>query len=208
MADPPIEPSTEAKMGNTVLPDTLFKLITRREVEEKNLRVSDTEFQHVTRLPIQRRFYRWLLFAPSDGKRWTEFILKLKKEEGNEELLGIAEQLRPKEFQMLNINAKEIWDEVRREGGLTPEVEAQLARERAEGIEILLNNLDNRDYIQMTLPFDSMTDEQVSRLVNGLSGIRVAGLISYLTPTQIERLLPHIKSEKQRQLIQDLMSEQ
>jgi hypothetical protein len=314
------EPPIEAKRGNTILPDTIFKSLTRREVEEQNFRVSDTEFQHVTRsdlvieipegvntagtafdfcapitvlefksendpfnnrefvinqirtgilflqdksedytrflnayvlarypkkfldnapnngivftidqerpwlrwatvgcqriallvcrdLPIERRFYRWLLFAPSDSKRWSEFIEKLEKE-GNQELLDVAEQLRPKEFQMLKINAKEIWEEARREGALTPEVEAHLAKERAEGIEILLNDLDNHAYIQMSLPFDHMTDEQVSRLVNGLSGIRIAGLISYLKPYQIERLLPFIKSETQRQSIQNLLAEQ
>jgi hypothetical protein len=59
-------------------------------------------------LPIERRFYRWLLFAPSKGKTWSAFIEQLKKE-GNLELLGIAEQLRPKEYQKLKINAKDIW---------------------------------------------------------------------------------------------------
>ena len=109
---------------------------------------------------------------------------------------------------MLNINAKEIWEEARQAGALTPEVESHLAKERAEGIEILLSNLENRDYIQMSLPFDAMTDEQVGRLADGLSGIRLAALVAYLKPYQIERLLPHIKSEKQRQLIQGLLAEE
>ena len=43
-------------------------------------------------LPIERRYYRWLLFAPSKGKKWSAFIRRLR-EEGNLELLAIAEQL-------------------------------------------------------------------------------------------------------------------
>ncbi|MEI6045896.1 MAG: hypothetical protein WCS37_16225 [Chloroflexota bacterium] len=155
-------------------------------------------------LPIERRFYRWLLFAPSKGTKWPAFIRRLQ-EEGNQELLAIAEQLRPKEYQMLKINAKEIWEEARRAGALTPEVEAYLAKERAEGIEILLSDLDNHSFDQMYLPFDAMTDEHVDRLAKGLSLIRLIGLITYLKPYQIERLLPHLKSEKQRQYIQGLL---
>jgi hypothetical protein len=157
-------------------------------------------------LPIQRRFYRWLLFAPSKGKTWSAFIEQLKKE-GNQELLAIAEQLRPEEYQMLKINAKEIWEEARRAGALTPEVEAELAKARARGIEILLSDLDHHDYTQMYLPFDAMTDEQVDRLAKGLSVMRVIALITYLKPHQIERLLPHIK-EDDRLLIQNLMEKQ
>ncbi|MEI6043741.1 MAG: hypothetical protein WCS37_05040 [Chloroflexota bacterium] len=109
---------------------------------------------------------------------------------------------------MLKINSKEIWEEARRAGALTPEVEAHLARERAAGIEILLSDLDNREYFQMTRAFDHMTDEQVNRLVDGLGGLRLAGLIGRLKPYQVERLLPHIKSEKHRLSIQNLMTEQ
>jgi hypothetical protein len=157
-------------------------------------------------LPIERRFYRWLLFAPSKGKKWIAFIEQLKKE-GNQELLAIAEQLRPEEYQMLKINAKEIWEEARRAGALTPEVEAELAEARARGIEILLSDLDDHDFYQMCMPFDAMTEEQVDRLAKGLSLIRLAGLINYLKPYQIERLLLHLK-EDDRLLIQNLMDKQ
>ena len=317
MADPPIEPLEVDKIGQTVLPDTIFKKLTRLDIEEQHLRVSDSEIQHITRtdlviekpegvdttntmfdffapvtvlefksendtfdnrefvinqirtgilyiqskekdytnflnayvlarypqkfldnapdngivftvdperlwlrwatvgcqkiallvcrdLPIERRFYRWLLFAPSDSKKWSAFIHRLE-EEGNQELLAIAEQLRPKEFRKMNISAKEIWEEARQAGALTPEVEAYLAKERAEGIANMLDNLNQRDFFQMSMSVDYMTDEQISRMVNKLSLIRLIGLINYLKPHQIERLLPHIKSEKQRQYIQGLL---
>jgi len=323
MADPPMEPSEVDRIGQTVLPDTIFKSLTRLDIEEQHLRVKDSEFQHVTRadmviekpegvdttntmfdfcapvtvlefksqndsfdleefvvnqvrtailflqdktnekkkdyrrflnayvlaryprefldtgpdngvvftvdpnrpwlrwatvgyqrivliicrdLPIEKRFYRWLLFAPSKGKKWPAFIRRLR-EEGNLELLAIAEQLRPKEYRKMKINAKEIWEEARRAGALTPEVEAYLAKERAEGIANMLDNLDNRDFLQMSMSVDYMTDEQISRMVNKLSLIRLIGLINYLKPYQIERLLPHL-NEKDRQLIQNLMAKQ
>jgi hypothetical protein len=327
MAEPPAEPSTkieakaEVKKGNSVLPDTLFKILTRREVVESKLRVGESEFQHITRadliievppgvdtsgtlfdfcypitvlefksendefnarefvvnqvrtailflqakskeadyshylntyvlarlpidfldkaaengilfsidqekpwlrrakvgfqniavivcrdLPLERQFYRWLLFAPSDGKKWRAFIRRLKLE-GEGELLDFAKKLRPREVAMVKVNAEELWELARQEGALTPEVEAQLARERAEAVEIILSDLANKDYFQMEAFFDDMSDGQLSRMVNALSTIRLVGLISYLKPAQIERLLPLIQSEKQRDLVQNLLAE-
>jgi hypothetical protein len=157
-------------------------------------------------LPVERRFYRWLLFAPSDGKKWAEFIRKLRVE-GEEELLELAEQLRPKEFRMMKLNREELWEQARKEGALTPQVEARLAKERAEGIEILLSDLENRDYFQMKASVDPMTDEQLSRMVNSLSPIRLAGLISYLSPVQVQRAISLVKSEKQRRLLKLLLED-
>jgi hypothetical protein len=315
------EQEDEARQNNAVLPDTLFKLLTRREVEDSNLRVSESEFQHVTRadliieipqgvntggtlfdfcypvtviefksendqfnvrefvvnqvrtailflqasskekdadysqylntyilarlpkdfldnasqngivftvdqarpwlrrakvgfqniallvcrdLPIERPFYRWLLFAPSDGKKWQAFIRKLKVE-GESELLEFARKLRPREVAMVKVNADELWELARQEGALTPEVEARLAQEREEAIQIILNDLDNKDYFQMAGFFDDMSDEQLSQMVNALSLLRLAGLVAYLKPEQIERVLPLIKSAKHRQLVQELL---
>jgi Mg/Co/Ni transporter MgtE len=109
---------------------------------------------------------------------------------------------------MIKMTADELWELVRQEGALTPEVEAQLARERAEGVKIILSDLDNKDYIQMKLAFDDMNDEQVNQMVNALSLLRLAGLVAYLKPHQIERALPLIKSDKHRQLIQQLLGEE
>lgn len=109
---------------------------------------------------------------------------------------------------MVRINTQELWEQARKEGALTPEVEARLAKERSEGIEILLSDLENRDYLQMKISIDDMTEDQLSRMVNSLPPIRLAGLISYLTPSQVKRALALIKSEKQRQLLQLLLEEQ
>jgi hypothetical protein len=157
-------------------------------------------------LPVEKRFYNWLLFAPSDSKKWEAFVRQLHLE-GEIELLDFAKKLRPKEFVMIKMSADELWELVRQEGGLTPEVEAQLARERAEGVKIILSDLDNKDYIQMKLAFDDMSDEQVSQMVNALSSKRLMGLVGYLKPEQVERALPLVKSAKHRQLIQELLDD-
>lgn len=313
----------EVKKSNSVLPDTLFKILTRREVEESNLRISESEFQHITRadliievpqgvdtagtlfdfcspttvlefksendefnarefvvnqvrtailflqanskegqdysrylntyvlarlpkdfldnaaengivftvaegkpwlrrakvgfqnialivcrdLPIERQFYRWLLFAPSDGRKWQAFIRRLKLE-GEVELLDFAKKLRPREVAVVKLNAEELWELARQEGALTPEVEARLAKERLEAIQIILSDLENKDYFQMEAFYDDMKDEQVAQMINALNSMRLVGFISSLKPYQIERALPLIKSEKQRQLVQGLLSEQ
>jgi Mg/Co/Ni transporter MgtE len=109
---------------------------------------------------------------------------------------------------MVRMSAAELWELVRQEGALTPEVEAQLARERAEAIQILLSDLDNKDYLQMSVLFDDMTDEQVRQMLNSLNPLRQIGLISSLNPRQVERALPLIEAEEQRQLVRSLLAKQ
>ena len=107
---------------------------------------------------------------------------------------------------MIKMSVDELWELVRQEGALTPEVEAELAQERAEAIQILLSDLDNKDYLQMSVLFDDMSDEQAGQMLNALSPLRQIGLISTLKPYQVERALPLIKAQEQRQLVQSCYS--
>lgn len=321
MADQPVETWTEVKKGNPILPDTLFKTLTRREVEENNLRVSESEFQHITRadliievpqgvdtsktlfdfcypvsvlefksendefnirefvvnqirtailflqsrekeedysrylntyvlarlpkdfldnaaqngivftteegkpwlwrakigfqnvalivcrdLPLESQYYPWLLFAPSDGKKWQAFIRRLVVEK-QDELLDFAQKLRPREVSMIRVNSDELWELARREGALTPEVEARLAKERAEAVQIILNDLDNKAPIQIKLFINDMTDAQLVQLLDSLSIRRLAAVAEFMTPEQLARASKLAKTDKQRQLLQFFIDE-
>jgi len=157
-------------------------------------------------LPLEKRFYNWLLFAPSQGKKWEAFVERLRLE-GEEELLDFARKLRPKEFDMIRMKADELWELMRQEGVLTPEVEAEMAQARAEGVQILLDDLDNKDPYQLALAFNDMTDAQVSQMTAALGSLSLAALVNYLKAPQRARLLSLLKSDKQRDLLQSLLAE-
>jgi hypothetical protein len=156
-------------------------------------------------LPIEKRFYKWLLFAPSDSNRWHEFVQRLENE--NElELLDLARQLRPEEFDMATLKrtAAEIWEEMRRVGALTPEVEAELAEQRARGVRGLLLDLDNRADFQIRMAIPDMSDEQLIGLTRDLSLDRLAAIAAKSKPEQLKRLADAAQEPKKRQLLQTL----
>src|SRR5947209_7425255 len=103
---------------------------------------------------------------------------------------------------MVKLKAAELWEEVRREGALTPQVEAQLAKERAEAVQIILSDLENRVPFQLKSIFDDMNDEQLSQMLNQLNTSQLAGLAGYLKPVQLTRAQRLIKSDSHRRLLQ------
>jgi hypothetical protein len=144
-------------------------------------------------LPFERRYYEWLVFAPSDGKRWKTFIQRLE-EEGEKKLLDIAARLRPKEFAVTKATVDDIWEDMRAEGVLTPEVEAHMAQETHEAIEGMLGMLEDIEPFVIGLFFDRMTDAQASRVVNSPSILTLATFLRHFEQPQYERALSLINS--------------
>jgi hypothetical protein len=157
-------------------------------------------------LPLERRYYRWLLFAPSDSKRWERFIRRLRIE-NEEKLLELAQKLRPKEYNMVKVNAAELWEIARQEGVLTPEVEAYYTQQRKEAVEILINDLEGRDPWQTAQSFDDMTDQQLGIVLDSLDELAFAAFLHYIKPQRIERVRKVAKPDKQA-LLQILLGKQ
>jgi hypothetical protein len=158
-------------------------------------------------LPIEKRFYKWLLFAPSDSNSWREFIHRLK-DENEHELLRLAKVLRPEDYNMAMRTADEIWEEVRRMGALTPEVEADLARQWQRAVEIVLADLEHKGYDQIESVVPHMNKEQLARLVEGLPRSRIAVLPLFLKQEDLKRLEEATQDPKKRQLLEILLEEQ
>jgi hypothetical protein len=203
-----------------LLPDALFKTLTRkddiiftRDPNREWLWWSKVGYQKIAMvicrdLPIEKRFYKWLLFAPSNSNKWRDFVRQLRLE-GETELLELAESLRPEDFNMavLKRTAAEIWEEMRRIGALTPEVEAQLERERDEAIQELLLDLDNREDFQIDSAIKYLTDEQLTGLINDLSFNRLTRIAAFLERRYLERMVTLAQEPKKKQLLQMLLEE-
>lgn len=75
-------------------------------------------------LPLEELYYNWLVFAPSDSRKWRRYIEILLKE-NREELLAWVKRIRPKELKMVT---KDIMDLAIAEGFVPPKYsEAELA---------------------------------------------------------------------------------
>ncbi|MEI6045324.1 MAG: hypothetical protein WCS37_13325 [Chloroflexota bacterium] len=61
-------------------------------------------------LPLEQPYYEWLLFAPSDSQKWRDFV-KMLAREGNTRLLDMAREMRPKEYEFMLIELKELLEE-------------------------------------------------------------------------------------------------
>jgi hypothetical protein len=158
-------------------------------------------------LPIEKRFYKWLLFAPSESNKWRDFIHHLE-DESNAELLRLAKTLRPEDFSMAKRTADEIWEEVRQMGALTPEVEADLARQRQRGIEIILADLEHKSHYQIKFVVKHMNKEQAARLVEGLPIARIAVLPMFLEHKDLKKLKEAAQNPKKKQILEWLLEDQ
>ncbi len=51
-------------------------------------------------LPLEHRYFDWLLFAPADSQKWQDFVIMMA-EEDNVSLLSQIMELRPKEYKLV-----------------------------------------------------------------------------------------------------------
>ena len=95
------------------------------------------------------------------------------KSENDLEYLHYAEQLRPKEFSMLKMTFEELMEIGRKEGLITPEMEAQLEKEQIEAVEIYFDRF-KKNHQTLAKILMKLAPEQ--RLVGLEPEERLAGL--------------------------------
>jgi hypothetical protein len=128
-------------------PGSFFKVAETRGItfvntkERKWLWTAKVGFQDVAvvvcnNLPLDKRYYKWLLFAPAKSGKWKQFIQRLV-DERNKELLEIAIQMRPKEIGM--VTSEEVLKEIMAE--LSPEEKEVYEKEVDEGYELMITAL-------------------------------------------------------------------
>jgi hypothetical protein len=117
-------------------------------------------------LPLELKYYKWLLFAPAKSNKWKRFIRRLIDEK-NIELLTLARKLRPKEVGMLT--ADEFLEKMLAE--FTPKEREAYNKQQAEAGLIYLR-------------FFSRFPEQFEEILNELSEEQRQILLNYLAKKQ------------------------
>jgi hypothetical protein len=155
-------------------PEKFFDLAKKRDIKFNNstdkpwLYEGQVGFQDVAivvcrELPLDERYYKWLMFAPAKSHKWERFILKLV-DEGKNELREIAKKLRPKEYAMIT---QEIMDKI--EAELSPQEKARLKRDTIDALEILLKGVFKNNLEGLSELFARLTPEERELLLELLS---------------------------------------
>ena len=131
-------------------------------------------------LPIECRYYWWLIFAPTTSPEWKKFVTRML-EQGEREIVDQIIRLRPKEYKKVAINFVE---ELKKR---SPEEQAEYKKDRKEILEFELEafrDLYPQDVAEVAAKLEPQT------------------LVAGLTPEKIARLSP-----EQRQKLLELLSQ-
>jgi len=130
-------------------------------------------------LPLERRYYWWLIFAPTTSPEWKNFVTTML-EQGEREIIDQVKRLRPKEYKKV---ATSFLEDLK---GRSPEEQAERTKDLSEIIELELGALEE------------MNPQEVNKIV---STLKPQTLMAGLTPEKIARLSP-----EQRQKLLELLS--
>ncbi len=123
-------------------------------------------------LPFEKRYYPWLVFTPSDNKRWRE-VIQLFLEQEQYQYLAAMRSIRVKEFAMLDLSSIQ-WENII--DHLTPERRARLEdeqQEASEGFFKIMQKNGRKDRINNVLstlaPEDRVAGLAPEELYQGMS---------------------------------------
>jgi hypothetical protein len=140
------------------------------------------------KLPLDEKYYDWLVFAPANSPVWKRAVRKFILE-NNKRMLYIAEDLRPKEFAMVG---KAVKDEVLQqihEEFMTPEIREYLRNNpvemanRVEGVKIQLAELAAESQENLADVLEVLDPQQ------RIAGLKPEERLSGLKPEERETLL-------------------
>jgi len=123
-------------------------------------------------LPIELTYYNWLVFAPSDTRKWQAFVETLLQQR-NRELLRIIKKMRPREFIMLTKSLDDLIKEAKAEGLLDPDFVLEFeVDEETRQLE-----LETTSFLLKTI-----AQEKSGRLAEVLAGLKPEDRLTGLTP--------------------------
>jgi len=109
-------------------------------------------------LPIEPRYYEWLVFSPAGSLKWQNFVRVLARE-GNLPLLETVQRLSVREYRLMTPELKKIISEYQ------PEKRKQYLKEWAKAFGDMLPELEQETPEELTQAFSSLSAEQRQRLL-------------------------------------------
>lgn len=135
------------------------------------------------KLPIEPKYYQWLLFAPTNSKTWHDFVVKLfKSGEQFSKLVEYVVSMRPKEASMIY---QEL-EKMAKAGEIDREEFEKLDQERFDLLSVLF-----KDALET-----SPRSQDVTKL-----------FVQTISPEQLADAYPHLTPEERAQLVKLLQKE-
>lgn len=145
------------------------------------------------KLPLEEKYYQWLVFAPSKTKKWHDFVKQLILTGKDDELLKAASAMREKEAQMVY---KELIDS----GELDPQEKARITKDRIEAIQIALNDFQKNPE-ELSLALSGIQPEKI------LSGLKPEERVAGLKPEEIAQGLNSLSPEEREKILALLLKQ-
>jgi len=135
-------------------------------------------------MPIEEKYFEWLMFAPSDGKTWRDAV-KAMVQLGRWELLERVQRIRPKEFAAMSSDFMKVLEQY------GPREKRRLNRDRAAAVKIYL------DYFKKEKPemYEQILTEQIRPSLTAEE--RLAGLDSEQREALLKLLNEQSKSNQE-----------
>jgi len=116
-------------------------------------------------LPLERRYYWWLMFAPVSSQKWANFVTMLV-EQGDLEMLKVVAKIRPVEVSAMTIEAN------------------RKPRKRSAKEEEALNNMLHKMYQELLIVTKDNPEARAKVLQMRPPDLTAAQIIAYLTPEE------------------------
>lgn len=113
------------------------------------------------KLPIEKRYFPWLLFAPAKSRKWRDYIVELERQ-NNKPLLQAARVMRPKEYAMVLKDIERLLDATE----LSPAEFEQLERDRLDAIKILLKGKKARRRRLLAQILGELDPEELTQIMS------------------------------------------
>ncbi len=133
-------------------------------------------------LPLEQRYYPWLAFAPSNTRKWQNYLVNLFLQ-GNEPLLEVIRQIRPKEYAEMNQQMQEKLKEALHNPEFLKEIHQPIEVDQTLSAQLLL------EAIAEDHPEDLSEVLGVLEPEERLSGLKPEERLSGLKPEEREALL-------------------
>jgi len=151
-------------------------------------------------LPLERRYYWWLIFAPSDTPKWKGFVTSML-EQGEREIIDQVKRLRPKEYKKV---ATSFLEDLK---GRSLEEQAERTKDLREIIELELGALEEMNPQEANKVVSKLKPQT---LVAGLTPEQIADT---LTPNQLTALKPEqrlagLTPQERKKLLEFLAQEE
>ncbi|NWJ94358.1 MAG: hypothetical protein HXX20_01100 [Chloroflexi bacterium] len=198
--------------GTTLEPDPAYPWLMRCRIWSLEVAIVVCRL-----LPLERRYYNWLLFAPVGSTKWREFV-KILLRDGEWTMLELIKKLRLREYRLMTLELA-IADDLE---GLTPKEREERLEDWVEVIVAEFNMLEHWDQEKASEAaskwkpetllgklspkqiLEVLSPEQMLAVLSPeqrLAGLTPEQMLAGLTPEQIATLSP-----EDRQRFRELFS--